>query len=61
MLASTVHKLVKYYHRLKRNSNEIQILPMKFEFGKKTNLTSIGLDIEDLLRRLKVGNIIPGL
>ena len=34
MFASTVYKVVKYYHRPKQSSNEIRILETKFEFGK---------------------------
>ena len=37
---SMLAKVVKYYHRSKESSNKIQILEMKFEFGKK-NLTSL--------------------
>ena len=41
-LASAAHKVAKYYyHGPKRSSNKIQILKTKFEFGKKTNLTSL--------------------
>jgi len=50
MLASTVHNVAKYYQkalentkyqRPKRSSNKIRILQTKFEFAKKTNLTSL--------------------
>jgi len=38
------------YHRHKRSSNKIRILQTKFEFGKKTNLTSLMLaDIQQLV------------
>jgi len=50
MLASAVHNVAKYYQKVlentkyqrpKRSSNKIRILQAKFEFGKKTNLTSL--------------------
>ena len=41
-LASAIHKVAKcYYYGPKRISNKIRILKTKFEFGKKTNLTSL--------------------
>ena len=50
MLASAVHNVAKYYQKVlenteyqrpKRSSNKIRILQTMFEFGKKTNLTSL--------------------
>ena len=50
MLASAVHSVAKYYQKVlentkyqrpKQSSNKIRILQTKFEFGKKTNLTSL--------------------
>jgi len=41
MFPSVVHKVVKYYRRPKRSSNKIRILEKKFQFEKKTNLTSL--------------------
>ena len=34
MLASAVHKVVKYYRRSKQSSNKIRILETKLEFGE---------------------------
>jgi len=50
MLASAVHNVAKYYQRPKRSSNKIRMLQTKFEFGKKTNLTS--LIITDIIEEL---------
>ena len=41
MLASAVHIVAKYYQRPEQSSNKILILQTKFEFRKKTNLTSL--------------------
>ena len=55
--------IVKYHHRPERSSNEIRILETKFEFRKKTNLTSLlwitGCSFWKLVTGFKTGNWVP--